>query len=370
MSRQGIANFTTPQKAWIKGAADYMDHLGIKYSHNDLFKYHGMNKQQGWAILKEDLELANRTHHNSEFTKEQRRRPLKLSAKDLECCDRFLQDVGWDARVLTWDQLSTELDCHVCGNTLCTHLGSMDYMKCVACTKGWVSQKLAKKRISRSEDALKERPQPDDWKSVRFSDEVHWRVGPQGKMCIIRKPGERYCSDCIQEQLNRNDEKQWEAAHTWATIGYNFKSNLTFYNTPGNKNGKLSLRVVYRDQILEPVVKPWLVCGDTFTLEEDNDSGHGGGSGNNIVAIWKHKNKLDSYFNCPNSPDLAPIENCWQPPKQYLKQFPHWDEFETRELAYEGWQKQVTQQFINERVLSMPQRLTDCIEMEGRITDH
>jgi hypothetical protein len=40
-------------------------------------------------------------------------------------------------------------------------------------------------------------------------------------------------------------------------VGYNFKSELTFYNTPGNQNGKLSLKV-YRDSILEPVVKPWL----------------------------------------------------------------------------------------------------------------
>jgi hypothetical protein len=45
---------------------------------------------------------------------------------------------------------------------------------------------------------MKERyPQPQDWYSVRFSDEVHWAVGPQGSIYITRKPGERYCSDCI-----------------------------------------------------------------------------------------------------------------------------------------------------------------------------
>ncbi|KAF1946295.1 hypothetical protein EJ02DRAFT_496461 [Clathrospora elynae] len=143
---------------------------------------------------------------------------------------------------------------------------------------------------------------------------------------------------------------------------------MYFYKVPGNKNGKLSLKV-YRDQILEPIVKPWLERGDSFILEEDNDSGHGGGSSSNIVAAWKRKYGLDSYFNCSNSPDLAPIENCWQPPKQYLKRFPHWDEFETRELAHEAWQS-ISQKFINERVDSMPQRLQDCIEMEGRMTGY
>ena len=210
-------------------------------------------------------------------------------------------------------------------------------------------------------------PEPEDWYRVRFSDEVHWGVGPQGKQRIIRKPGERYCTDCIQEQLDRSDEKHFERAHSWAAVGYNFKSDLYFYNVPGNKNGKMSLKV-YRDQILEPIVKPWLDRGDDFVLEEDGDSGHGTGK-SNIVRTWKATHKLESYFNCHSSPDLSPIENCWQPPKQYLKRFPHWDEFETRELAVEGWGS-ISQQFINERVRSMPQRLKDCIDMDGRMTGH
>ncbi|KAF1978872.1 hypothetical protein BU23DRAFT_448526, partial [Bimuria novae-zelandiae CBS 107.79] len=156
---------------------------------------------------------------------------------------------------------------------------------------------------------------------VGFSDEVHWGVGPQDKQRIIPKPGEGYCTDCIQEQLNRVDEKHFERAHSWAAVGYNFKSNLHFYNVPGNRNGKMSLQA-YRDQILEPIVKPWIDHGDDFVLKEDGDSGHGTGK-SNIVRTWKRTHKLESYFNCHSSPDLSPIDNCWLPPKQYLKRFPH-----------------------------------------------
>jgi hypothetical protein len=195
----------------------------------------------------------------------------------------------------------------------------MDYHKCIACSKGWVSQKLAKLRLEFCETMLVLKPKSEDWHNVRFSDEVHWRVGPQGKMRITRKPGERYCADCIQEQLNRDDEKDWEAAHSWAAVGYNFKTPLYFHKVPSNKNGKLTL-TVYRDEILEKIVKPWLKPHlPRFILEEDNDSGHGGGSNNNIVATWKRQNNLDYYFNCPSSPDLSPIENCWQVPKQYIQ---------------------------------------------------
>ncbi|KAF1936403.1 hypothetical protein EJ02DRAFT_480679 [Clathrospora elynae] len=119
------------------------------------------------------------------------------------------------------------------------------------------------------------KPTAEDWQDVRFSDEVHCRVGPQGKLRIIRKPGERYCSDY--------NEQMWETLHIWGAVGYNFKSNLMFYSNPTNQNGKLSLHV-YRDQILEPVVKKWVQNDPPFILEEDNNSGHGGGSSSNIVA--------------------------------------------------------------------------------------
>lgn len=88
---------------------------------------------------------------------------------------------------------------------------------------------------------------------------------------------------------------------------------------------------VYINQILEPVVKPWLEADHDFVLEEDNDSGHGPGK-SNIVRTWKEKNGLEHYFNCAHSPDLAPIENCWQIPKAYTRKYPHWDDETLKEL--------------------------------------
>jgi hypothetical protein len=75
---------------------------------------------------------------------------------------------------------------------------------------------------------------------------------------------------------NQEDEKGTVWQHSWAAIRYNFKSDLNFHTTK-SCNGKMSLEM-YRDQILEPIVKPWLERGDDFVLEEDNDSGHGGGT--------------------------------------------------------------------------------------------
>jgi hypothetical protein len=94
-------------------------------------------------------------------------------------------------------------------------------------------------------------------------------------------------------------------------------------------------RQVYRDVILEPVLKPWLDAQQSFVPEEDGDSGHGPGK-HNIVRTWEEEYGLQYYSNCASSPDLAPIEDCWQAPKQTLKKYPHWDDAITRELIREG----------------------------------
>lgn len=100
---------------------------------------------------------------------------------------------------------------------------------------------------------------------------------------------------------------------------------------------------VYINQILKPVMKPWLLENQDFVLEEDGDSGYGKAKNRNIVQQWKEESNLEYFFNCASSPNLSPLENCWQPPKQLSKKYPHWDDHTTRELTtreriMEGWE--------------------------------
>ena len=170
-----------------------MDFKGIPYHYNNVFAYYGVKRRRGWGILAEDNLLSDRRHGHSTAGQQRHGKPPKISHQDLDRADRYLQDLGWEARVLTWDQLAYELDLGVCGETLKDALGSTDYHKCIACTKGWVSQKVARRRKEYAEVMLDRYPTPEDWYKVRFSDEVHWSIAPEGKMRIIRKPGERYC---------------------------------------------------------------------------------------------------------------------------------------------------------------------------------
>ena len=245
-------------------------------------------------------------------------------------------------------------------------MGTLKYRKCIACEKGFVSPVNAKRRLQAAKTALSFRPRPEDWRDIRWSDEAHVGLSPEGRVRIIRKPGERYCPDCIHHKEKELDPELREKYHIWAAVGYDFKSQLVFYDA-GNSNGKMSL-AVYRDCILEPIVGQWLSQGDQFVLEEDGDSGHGGGNSakGNIVRTWKEKHCLKHFFNTPGSPDLSPIENCWRAVKQYVRANYRIGS-DLKALILEGW-RQIRQETINKMVDSMVVRMADVIAAEGQMT--
>ena len=181
---------------------------------------------------------------------------------------------------------------------------------------------------------------------------MHFGHGPEGQLWIIRQPDTRYRWNFIQHR-DPPPEKTRKRMHCWAAVGFNFKSDIIFYDVPGNSNGKMTHQV-YIDSILEPVVKPWLDRDDDFVLEEDGDSGHG--TGRTRIAVKKCKED-HHYFNCASSPDMSPIENCWQPIKQHVRKYPHWDDATLKELIRASWDR-VSQEFINENVF-VP-CLNDC----------
>jgi transposase len=355
--------YGTPQKAMVRGTISYLHAKKIPFFKEDVFRHFGVSHASGYRMINPESSVRRYdtlVHHNP------RHRPRKVTPEKLREMEAILENEGIEARCFTWEQLGTEVGLDVCGRTIKRALETLQYRKCIACKKGWVNRRTAEKRVEHARRMLENYSTPENWHSVRFSDEVHFGWGPQGKLRIIRKPGMRYCPDCIQEEAIPL-EKDQKRFHCWAAVGHNFKSDIIFYDVPGNKNGKMT-HEVYINSILEPVVKPWLEAGHDFVLEEDNDSGHGPGA-KNIVRDWKAKHSLRSYFNCPCSPDLSPIENCWLPPKETLRKVPHWDDATTRELIIEGWGR-VSQEFINEKVSSMPARYRAVLEGDGKMTGY
>jgi hypothetical protein len=364
--------YDTPQKAKIQGAYEFLAAKGIPIDPREIFDHFNVQQRSGYRIIEDGAPA--RTRKNQDLN-ETRGRKSKLSGADIAAGDSLLeeQELGMEAKGMPWGAMVWELNLDVSAATFRRTMGeALGYGKHKAAVKGFLPQGTREARKKWASDMKLKYPNPEDWYRVRFSDEVHAGYGPEGQLWIARKPGSamRYRHDNIQHRdapLKKGEDRP--RVHAWAAVGYDFKSDLIFYKVPGNTNGKLS-HEAYIEQILEPVVRPWVERGDDFVLEEDGDSGHGGGPKarkNNPVAKWKQDMGLNTYFNCHNSPDLAPIENCWQAPKSFVRKRPHYDEQTLMELMREGWEH-VTIPYINKQVRSMPQRLHDVIEGDGERT--
>jgi len=362
----GAPHHSTPKKARVQGTCDFLDAKGIKYSHNEIFRFHGVSKRTGWRHLAAPRGHDSRTYHST--FPDRRGRKKKLSPENLAIIERFIDENGFDGRTTPWAGVpaAAGLDLDLSGETVRRAVKDLNLRMCIACEKKYISPRLKERREEYARTMLERYPDPEDWHHIRFSDECHFGFGPQGKCWVIRRPWERHCPDCLIEK-DAPAEKDLKRLHAWAAVGYNFKSPLIWYDVPGNGNGKMSMQV-YKDTILEPVVGSWLRNGHSFVLEEDNDSGHGT-SKHNIVRTWKKDNGLESFFNCASSPDFVPIEKAWQGPKQYVRKRPCWDDSIVKELAQEGWDS-VKQTSINEWVNNIPQIFKECLELEGAMTGH
>ena len=194
-ARRSGQHYPTPTKAKIQGTIDYLQAKGWDNNQSDVFKFFGVTGPAGRRIMSSSQP---RQHHNNPTTSESRGRLPIITPEQIREMEQVIENEGLYAQVLTWQQLGTEVGIDVHWRTIQQVMGSKDYRKCVACRKGWVSKKIAQKRLDFAKVMLECCPNPEDWDRVRFSDEVHFGWGPQGKLRIIRKPGQWHCADCIQ----------------------------------------------------------------------------------------------------------------------------------------------------------------------------
>ncbi|KAK5131627.1 hypothetical protein LTR04_004904, partial [Oleoguttula sp. CCFEE 6159] len=344
---------------------EFNDAHGIAYFKADVFRFFKVSPRSAYRAIST---ASNRRLSNIlDDAPETRGRPPKIKKDDVVKSERMLEDGGVYTEGMSWQQLAHAAGFeHVHWRTIRNHIEETDFHQCVACPRSWVSPHHGQKRFQFAQLCLSIRPSWEDWKHVRFSSAVHFGLAPEGNLKIIRRPGERCCVDCIQGQ-KASYAKRLRRFHCWVMVGWNYKSILVFYKVPGNSNGKLSQKV-YIEQILEPHVKPCLLRGEQFVLEEEADLGHGSGDTNNTVRQWKQDHGLQYYFSCAKSPDLSIVERCWRPVEQFLAADPQLDDQSAINTIVRGWQEHVSQDWINRMVMQFPETLQEVYQTQGRMT--
>lgn len=347
----------TPQKNRIIGGYEEWKRNPLPTENKgtlaQFFQRHGVSRATGYRLINSESDRYRPKNDQRGVTYR------TITPAGLRLAEDFIQNNGFDGRILTYQSIVLECELSCSARTLRRHLRTLNYRRCVACSKSWVSPFHADRRSRWAREQLELRPEPEDWDDVRFSDENHQGFGPGGRQWVIRKPGERECPDCLntKREPRQEDEKK---VHTWGVIGYDYQSKLYRYTVP-NKTGKMNM-----DSYLKLLKEECSSWPSHWTLEEDGDSSHGIGK-NNPVRAWKEKQGLKYYFNCPQSPDLSPIENAWRAPKEAVQQQGHWDDETVWELAQEGWDG-LHKKTINKWCRSMPERLRHVVELNGQMT--
>ena len=199
-------HFDTPTKARIRQSYQdfkkYHPYGPIRGDHTVRSLYTELNVSKTSFYFHNrtvQAEQSDRTHHNQLDVKEQRGRPRKITPTEIHEMERYIEESDAIGRAVSWETLGYEVGLEdVSARTIQRAMGRLDYHKCVACTKSWIGSTLAQKRCDHATLMLQRYPFKSDWYHVRFSDEVHFGLGPMGKLMIIRRPGERYCINCIQ----------------------------------------------------------------------------------------------------------------------------------------------------------------------------
>jgi hypothetical protein len=248
----------------------------------------------------------------------------------------------------------------------------------------------------------------DFWQFIYFTDEAHIDPSSTAQGYILREEGHRTDPENIQER----GEKTGVKLHVAAWVNWHEKAEkLEFYNDeeehterprrpakPRSRKyetkeefdarireweallpheqvvkpkGNGMTQKYYTERLLpvyvEAVQKARLRDSKPWILQEDNDPSHGNGPRSlyGLAAKLKDDNWIDCLTHPPQSPDLNPIEACWNIMKPRIRKRTWRTLEELKAILQEEWDK-ITMEEIRARIAEMPQRCHDLVEHGGK----
>lgn len=244
------------------------------------------------------------------------------------------------------------------------------------------------------------------WQNVWFTDEVHLlSASLQNKPEYeLRYPGQQRRKERLQEVKSSGLKV---TVHVAAGVSYNHKGPLIFYNDPKEPSEKVikpRKPVKYKYEMVEDFEKrlrQWEAqqpeatitpkgnamsqdfyakevlpkhikeCqalqeryGQPVYLQEDGDPSHGNRSTHNPCFRLKTNSGLRILIHPPQSPDLNPIEACWQILKQRLRGGNWQTVAEFKEAIQREW-KRITIAQIRRRIREMRWRCKQVQALNG-----
>lgn len=240
-------------------------------------------------------------------------------------------------------------------------LKSCGYRRCVAKAKPELTEKHKASRLAFAQERSTWTPQ--QWGTIAFSDETWVTYGAHKKIRVTRMKGEEMLEDCLRARYQR--------PLGWMFWGMMYEGkkgpSLVWRREWGNINGENYCK--YTIPLVEEFVKEKRAEGKSIQFMHDNAPGHAS------KATKAHLSSLGLQpIDWPAlSPDLNPIEHCWNLMKDYLQHTYGDRKFGKAELyekVLEAWDVGVTEERIISLTNSMPKRCREVIAANGGNTSY
>ncbi|KAF6815631.1 hypothetical protein CMUS01_12404 [Colletotrichum musicola] len=199
----------------------------------------------------------------------------------------------------------------------------------------------------------------EDWRKVLWTDETWITGGHHTKLYVTRRPGEEWDPTCIIEKHQR--KRGWMF---WVCFSGDRKGPGIFWE----KNWG-SVNAETYQQYTVPIIDGWIrLCQqqyrDNLILMQDGAPAHSAGS---TIEDLNDRGVQVIYWP-PFSPDLNPIETCWNWMKDYIQEAagitenPSYDTL--RIWVKEAWDA-IPEHFLSDLLSTMPDRCKAVIEANG-----
>lgn len=185
-----------------------------------------------------------------------------------------------------------------------------------------------------------------DWSRIVFSDESRFELSPDDqRRRVWRRPGQRWDTNLT---VARHTARQ-PGVMVWGAISFHSRTPLVVIR------GTLTSQR-YVDDILRPVVLPFISRHPGLTFQQDNARPH-------TARVSTACLRACPTLSWPaRSPDLSPIENVWSIMGRALQPARDFADL-TRQLD-RIWHD-IPQEDIRQLYQSMPSRITACIRARG-----
>jgi len=199
---------------------------------------------------------------------------------------------------------------------------------------------------------------PAQWNSVIFSDESKFNLhGYDAAQFVRRRKGEGYHPACITSTV-----KHPQGQMIWGCISSHEVGRLHFVT--GTVNADVYINIL-QTKLLPAIHDTY---GDVHRCKFQDDSApcHRAKK----VQVFLESSQIANLPWPGNSPDLNPIENCWKVVGVKLAAKKPRNKRELQEAIIHVWNHELTTEYIQNLIQSMPARIRAVIKAKGGTTKY